>query len=53
MEFFSHIEELARKPAVAGFSPERLRRRAETKSRVLEEILSHSGRPEPQWGINE
>jgi hypothetical protein len=52
MEFFSHIEELARKPADVEFFPERLRRRAEDTSFVLEEILSHS-RPEPRWGINE
>lgn len=53
MEFFSHIEELAQKPADTGFSPERLRQRAETTSCLLEEILTHRSRPEPQWGINE
>ncbi|HXT42412.1 MAG TPA: hypothetical protein VN887_20560 [Candidatus Angelobacter sp.] len=53
MEFFSHIEELAQKPADAEFSTQRLRGRAETMSSVLEEILAHRSRPEPQWGINE
>jgi len=53
MEFFSHIEELARKPADAEFCTQCLRGRAEAMSSVLEGILAHRSRPEPQWGINE
>lgn len=52
MEFFSHLEQLADPPRVAGLSEEYMRARAETTSSVLEQILNRS-RPAPRWGINE
>ena len=52
MEFFQNVEEPSPTKETAEFYIERIRKRADTATVLLEEIL-HQAQPEPRWGINE